>query len=210
MKTEIKKLLLTSAAFVNPKIGQKFLELVGKNPQDIRVLFIPTASEYKLDNGEGMFYVKESEKELINMGMLKENIFWFDIKNISTVGELSNYDVIYVCGGNTFYLMYYLKNTGFDKKIIELVNAGKVYVGVSAGSVIAGPDISIAGPFDENEVGLKDTKGLGFINKAICPHYQRKDKSIIDKLKVEFPYEILPLTDNQALEVLDGVSKIIE
>lgn len=47
----MKKLLLTSAGFLNPKIGDEFLKLLSKNPKDIKVLFIPTASEYKLENG---------------------------------------------------------------------------------------------------------------------------------------------------------------
>src|SRR5947207_2157169 len=133
----MKKLLLTSDAFTNHRIGEEFLNLLNKKPGDTKVLFIPTASEYKLENGEEMFYVKESEKELIDLGILKENIFWLDVKNVEAAGDLSVYDVIYVCGGNTFYLLHKLKEIGFDKKIIELVESGKVYVGVSAGSVIA-------------------------------------------------------------------------
>src|SRR3990167_3485011 len=114
----MKKLLLTSSGFSNSKIGEEFLKLLDKNPTDVKVLFIPTASEYKLENGEEMFYVKESEKELIGLGISKENIFWLDIKSIATAGDIHDYDVMYVCGGNTFYLMCHLKNTGFDKKII--------------------------------------------------------------------------------------------
>lgn len=48
----MKKLLLTSDGLVNPKIGQQFLELIGKDPKEIRVLFIPTAAEYKFENKE--------------------------------------------------------------------------------------------------------------------------------------------------------------
>lgn len=235
MNINVKKLLLTSAAFSNPKIGEEFLRLIPKKPSEVKVLFIPTASEYKLENdptsafgrtesafgetksakgfGEAkdeMFYVKESEKELIGLGIPKENIFWLDIKNIPAAGDVNSYDVMYVCGGNTFYLMHQFKNTGFDKKVIEFTNSGKVYVGVSAGSVIAGPDISIASPFDPNDVGLKDTKGLCVTDAIICPHYQRKEESIISEFEKENNCKILRLTDNQALEVLGGVSKIIE
>src|SRR3989344_8018960 len=156
----MKKLLLTSSGFSNSKIGEEFLKLLDKNPTDVKVLFIPTASEYKLENGEEMFYVKESEKELIGLGISKENIFWLDVKDTPMAGDVQSYDVMYVCGGNTFYLMDKLRKTGFDKKITDFVNSGKVYVGVSAGSVIAGPDISIASPFDPNDVDLKDMKGL--------------------------------------------------
>jgi len=206
----MKKLLLTSSGFSNSKIGEEFLKLLDKNPTDVKVLFIPTASEYKLENGEEMFYVKESEKELIGLGISKENIFWLDIKSIATAGDIHDYDVMYVCGGNTFYLMCHLKNTGFDKKIIEFVNAGKVYVGVSAGSVIIGPNIRISAHFDLNDIGLKDFTGLNLTDTIICPHYQRKEESIIDKFEKENNCEVLRLKDGQAMEILGDISNIIE
>lgn len=206
----MKKLLLTSAGFLNPRLGEEFLKLVGKNPADIRVLFIPTASEYKLENKDGMFYVKESEKELINIGVLKEHIFWLNMGDISKAGQISSYDVMYVCGGNTFYLMSKLKGAGFDKKIIEFIDSGKVYVGVSAGSVIAGPDISIAGPFDPNDVGLEDMEGLDLTDKIICPHYHISEENIISKFEEKHSKVVLRLKDNQALEVLGDNSNIIE
>lgn len=38
---------------------------------------------------------------------------------------LKGNDIIYISGGNTFYLLQELKRTGADKIIIEEVNAGK-------------------------------------------------------------------------------------
>lgn len=202
----IKKLLLTSNGFKNAQIGKEFLVLVGKKPTDIKVLFIPTAAETEKE----MSYVYASEKELIELEILKENIFWLDMKKNSEMGDIQNYDAIYVCGGNTFHLMNELKNTGFGKKIIQFVNSGKVYVGVSAGSVIAGIDISIASPFDPNNVGLQDMRGFGFIDKMVSPHYQRKERAIIDEIAAKTSHEVLLLSDGQALGVFNEVSKIIE
>lgn len=202
----MKKLLLTSDGFANKKIADKFLELVDKKPSDIKMLFIPTASRYE----DELKYVKLSENQLVSLGIIKENIMWLDIDKIADAGELEGYDVIYVCGGNTFYLMKKLVDTGLDKKIIEIVNAGKVYVGVSAGSVIAGPDISIAGPFDENDIGLQSMAGLSLTEKIISPHYQRKEKSIIEDFKNKLSYEIVPLCDGQAYLDVDGTVSIVE
>src|SRR4051812_36530594 len=122
MKTEIKKLLLTSDGFKNPKIGQEFLALVNKNPADIRVLLIPTASEMQNDEAylkRKANYFAECEKELIGFGVTKENMTWLDINNILATGDLDEYDALYVCGGNTYYLADKLKKTGFDKKVVE-------------------------------------------------------------------------------------------
>lgn len=209
MKTEIKKLLLTSDGFVNPKIAQEFLVLVDKNPADIKVLFIPTAAEHKFQNKEEMFYVKESEKELIaELGIKKEHIIWFDIDSIAAAGNLNNYDVMYVCGGNTFYLMHKFRVTGFDKKIIEFVNSGRVYVGVSAGSIIMGPQITTSS--DKNMIELKDVSGLNLFNQCIVPHYQKKEKSVIDDFEKKNNYEVVRLNDGQAVEAIGDDYKIIE
>lgn len=203
--TNMKKLLLTSDGFSNKKISDRFFELVDKKPSEIKVLFIPTASRYE----DELKYVKLSENELVSLGIIKENVTWLDIEDVEKAGELKNYDVVYVCGGNTFFLMKKLIDTGLDKKIIEMIDAGKVYVGVSAGSVIAGPDISIAGPFDENDVGLQSMAGLGLTEKIVSPHYQRKEKQIIEDFKSKLPYEIVPLCDGQAYLEADGVISII-
>lgn len=201
-----KKLILTSTGFVNSKIRKRFLDLVGKKPSEIKVLFIPTASR----TDKEIFYVRKSEAELIEMGLQKNNIFWLDTKNISAAGNLDNYHVIYICGGNTFYLLRELRNSGINKKIIELVNNGKVYVGVSAGSIIAGPDISVAETGDENDIGLKDMKGMYLTDKVINPHYKDEYKEVMDGYRKKFPFKIINITDVQVFEEIDGIGKITE
>ena len=207
------KLLLTSDGFVNPKIAQEFLKLLDKNPADVKVLFIPTAAEYKFENKEEMFYVKESEKELIvDLGIKKENIFWLDISNIPVAGDLDSYDVIYVCGGNTFYMADKFKKAGFDKKLIDLINSGKVYVGVSAGSYIVCPTIEMAywKRADNNIVGLKDLTGLNLIPFLLSVHYKPEYAEILEKEIALSKYPVKILTDGQAIEVLGDTAKIIE
>lgn len=200
------KLLLTSTGFLNPKVGERFLSLLGKKPSETKVFFVPTASRTERE----LSYVKLAERELIQLGIPKENIIWLNIDNVSATGDFDRFDVIYVCGGNTFFLMQKLRETGLDEKIIELVRKGRLYVGASAGSVIAGPDISIAGPFDENDVDLKNMSGLGFIDKVVSPHYKNEDKNIIEEFKRKLPYTIVPITDNQALEETNNGSMVVE
>ena len=170
------------------------------------MFFVPTAARSENE----MKYVKADEGRIIQMGIPKENIVWLDINNVSAAGNLDRFDAIYVCGGNTFFLMQKLKETGLDKKIIDLVNQGRVYVGASAGSVIAGPDISIASPFDENDIGLKDMSGLGLTDKVTHPHYKDEEKGIFEEFKNKLPYPLVPLTDSQALEEIYGNSVVIE
>lgn len=193
----MKKLLLTSAGFVNPKIGQTFLELIGKPSKDTRVLFIPTASRTPVE----LKYVEESQRQLVDMGITAERIITENLEQKVTLDQFQNIDVVYVCGGNTFYLLDRVRKSGFDAVSKKLIEQGVVYLGVSAGSVLAGPDISISSPFDPNDVGLTDIRGLNLIDKVITPHYDKKEKSIIEDFKQNLPYPIIALTDNQALLV---------
>ena len=202
----MKKLFLTSDGFTNNKIGQRFLELLDDEVSKIRVLFIPTASRYE----DELQYVKKSEDELISLGISKENITWLDVDSLENVGKLENYDVVYVCGGNTFFLMKKMIDTGLDKKLIDIINLGKLYVGVSAGSIIAGPDISIAGPFDENDCNLQSMTGLKLTEKVTSPHYQAKEKQIIDDFKNKLPYEVIELCDGQAYQETGQINSIVE
>lgn len=58
------KLFLTSAGFVNKKIPEIFLQEVGKEVGQIKIFMVVGTR-----NPEEEFYVKESEKELNNLGI---------------------------------------------------------------------------------------------------------------------------------------------
>jgi peptidase E len=84
-----------------------------------------------------------------------------------------------------------------------------LYVGVSAGTIIACPDASIAAPFDDNRVGLKDMSALNVIDKVITPHYQHKEKAIIDKWEKDNSYTVIRLNDGQAVVVINNNIQVI-
>lgn len=205
----MKRLLLTSTGFTNPNIAQRFLSLYARPIAAAKVLFVPTAAR---SEGE-MKYVRKSEAELIALSVKKGNIIWFDDKNPTLVAPFNQYDVVYVCGGNTFHLMQRLLETGLDKEIKALVENGTLYVGVSAGSVAAGPHIKVAEvgeTGDTNDVGLKSITGMSLTDKVISPHYETKDKPMLDKLQKSIPFRIIPLSDAQTYEETAEDSKVFE
>ena len=205
----MKRLLLTSNGFENPKIGKEFLKLVNKPVSEIKILFIPNASRTK----EELHYISLSKKELIDLGIEKENIIEYNLDRDVSDGELENIDVVYMCGGNTFYLLYKVRESKFDEKINEIVNKGIVYVGVSAGSMIIGPDIDVSGireEWDKNDIGIKDLTGLNLIKERISPHYINEDKEAIQKFERETGKKVTPLRDNQAILIKDNEINVIE
>ncbi len=200
----MKKLLLTSAGLANSKITEAFLRLANKPVFEIKIIFIPTASRTE----EELHYVEASKKELVELGIKRENIKILNLDRKISYGDVEDFEVIYVCGGNTFYLLKKVRESGFDNVIKKFIENGGIYFGVSAGSIIAGPNIEIASLGDENEVGLKDFTGLNLMDAAICPHSDKKDKKKIDAFKRKARYKIIPLTDEQALLVVDNTMKI--
>ena len=200
------KLLLTSAGFENPKIGKKFLEVIGKSAHEIRIIFIPTAA---ITEGE-KYYVKKCEEELLGIGIKSQNIKVLDLDHSVSYGEVVDFDVIYVCGGNTFHLLDRISKTGFDKIIKRFLEEDKVYVGVSAGSILMGPNIEIAKLGDKDLCGMTDFRGLRHVNSAVSPHYNEKEREKVEEFKKKTDYPILALADNQTLLILGNKKEIIE
>ena len=192
--------LLTSAGFINKEISDIFLGLIKKPIGEISVLFIPTASRAK----EELAYVNASRQELLDLGV--DHLTTLNLDHKLTEEEVLSTDVIYVCGGNTFYLLQKFRESGFDQLLKQFDG---LYIGVSAGSIVVGPNVEVAAPWDENDVKLTDTTGLRLVNFAVVPHYQRKDKATVEELINRTDYEILELTDNQAALVISGERKII-
>ncbi|MBI2669202.1 Type 1 glutamine amidotransferase-like domain-containing protein [Candidatus Woesearchaeota archaeon] len=182
------ELLLTSTGLANEIIRDQFLKLIRKAVSTIKVIFIPTASRTK----EKLNYVQEAKQELLDLGVLRKNIKTVNLDTKVNYAEVKNYDVIYVCGGNTFFLLKKVRETGFDKIIAKFVHENKLYFGVSAGSIIVCPNIEIASLGDENDVGLKDLTGLGLVDVVVSPQYNIKEKSYLFSIvrSKSHPYQL--------------------
>lgn len=199
------RLFLTSAGFLNKQVADLFLKDLDKTPDKAEIFMVADAQTQ-----EEKYYIEESKKELVKMGIKNISIFNLDKKII--MDEVSNFDAIYVCGGNTYSIMKKFRETGLDKIVKRLVNSGKIYIGVSAGSIIAGPDIEIAGwgmDGDLNEVGLQDLTGLNLVKFAIFPHFEIKHEQEVVEFKQKVSYPVIELSDQQAVYVEKGSYKII-
>ena len=65
----MKKCLLTSAGFENLAVKEAFLELVGKEPSQIKALWVPTAA-----GEEARAVLAKGMEDLFNAGIRAENI----------------------------------------------------------------------------------------------------------------------------------------
>lgn len=194
------KLLLTSAGFLNKEVAKVFVGLFDKPMDQVRLIFIPTASRSKNETT----YVNLSRQELMDLGIHHITTMYLD--RAVTSEEILGADAIYVCGGNTFYLLQKMRESGLDRILPHFQD---VYVGVSAGSIVVGPNVEVSSPWDENDVHLSDTTGLRLVDFAVVPHYQKKDEAIVEQLKKQADYEIMGLTDQQAVLVMNGQRAIV-
>jgi peptidase E len=191
--------LLTSAGFENmdgslkANIVDCFRKMLRMPAGDAKVLFIPTAAV----NSEAKEMADWCRRELIHIGILPEHIATYDIDGSLSENGAYVYDVIYFTGGDTGFLQKRIKETGFDLIIKKMMHADKVYVGVSAGSIIATPNIG--SPSDES------TAGLCLVNAYLSVHCTANMKPRID-----LPLPQINLTDQQALSVSINGYQVIE
>lgn len=172
-------IILTSCGIVNDEFKNRFYNIVNKDKlRDMKVLYITTASDGEPDDDKS--WMDTEFNTILDLDILQDNIIEYKIgmDNIN----LDNFDIIYMMGGNTFYLLDVIRKTNFDEKIRNFINSGKIYIGSSAGSEILGNSISVALGFDENNVNMIDFTGLKIVNGLIVPHCNRK-KEFIDSLE---------------------------
>lgn len=208
------KLLLTSAGFRKDNqspfrqgLVDGFKRLLGKDPKGLKCAYIPTAA----DPEEDKWFVEAGRQELQDLGM---NLIEVDLKDpdkISIKKKLESSDVIYVNGGNTFYLLDWARKSGFSSHLKELLDQGKVYIGVSAGSLLVGPTIESAGwegldVIDKNIVGLQDLSGLNIVPFVVSPHFVETDRSTLENKMKKVNYPVVAITDEQAV-LIDGDKK---
>jgi len=196
------KLFLTSSGLPQ-EYRQEFINFIDKDLRDLSVGFIANGA----DLDENNWYVDKAKNELKEIGLKFEDVDLrhFVGKSSATLQEvLSKFDMIYVNGGDTFYLLDLMRKVNFEPVIRDLLNNGKIYFGTSAGSVVAGPNIELAGwppNSDENVVNMKDTTGLSLVDFAILPHFESKDIDIVQNETSKISYPLIMLTNLQAVVV---------
>mgnify|MGYP000039926654 FL=1 len=202
------KVILASIAC---NIIEKTKDIFGKPFKEIQITVIPTvANTYAVDNRPWF------DKELNVFKKLGFNIKILEIenKNKEEIKEgLKNTEAIFVTGGNTYYLLYHAKKSGLFSLIKEMVSTGVIYIGSSAGSILAGLNVDIARRFDDSSiVDLKNYEGLAFTQSLILPHFDKKENT--EELKETVKewehkgYKITSLRNDQAL-IIDENSEYI-
>jgi dipeptidase E len=221
------KLLLTSNGLSNPSIANALEELVGKPRKETKIAFIPTAG-FPVDD-----FKHESRQWLVNdLHHIKEFCGFIDIVSLADlpkediIERLEYADVIFIGGGNAFYLSYCMEKAGLFEELPRLLES-RVYAGISAGSMIATQSIRTASgainnpkKFYDKEYDEMGPKGRSagrsaqLVDFVVRPHLNSKNfpnirggylEAIVKDLKLE----LYAIDDNSALKVIDDNVEVI-
>lgn len=194
--------ILTSSSSV---VTQDWMQHFSKK-SEMKAVFIDTAA--------GMYDKSEAEWLLGDRRALEEA--GFSVSDYTLVGktkaellkDLSDIDLIFVAGGNTFLLLEHAQKSGFIELLQENAFPDATYVGSSAGSVLLSNDINIIRYLDDPKVAnVSSTKGAGIIDFVFLPHwgseYFAKRYQELFTAAYSEGTSLFTLTDDQYL-VVDG------
>ena len=204
----MRNLFLTSSG-LSETTAPLFWRGIGKDPACTKVILVPSAAVVNDGAREGIVVCME---RLMSMGIPQENILLYHLAYLFSEGyertyssyvkdiplqlrlldvqELAQYDAIVFCGGNAQTLLDEVNRTGFAKPLKQAIEKGLVYLGISAGSMIA------AGNFPD---------GLGYLKNPLIPHGDQGTPcgDIPEKIPLE-------LSDGQAVWIHGEHQKIIQ
>jgi dipeptidase E len=178
-----RKLLLTSAGVTNESIRRALVGLLGRPMSECTAVHVPTAV-YALPDGPT--FATQMAKHWMELGW--RELGAVELTAIPSLEEqhwlpsLKAADAILVAGGNSGYLSYWFHQSGFASQLPRLLDQA-VYVGISAGSLIATPGFNYdperlarSGIYYDDEYdeaappGAGDHRGLGLVDFHIRPH----------------------------------------
>lgn len=189
----------------------KFIESLDRPTFELKVAFVPTAGNILKDNQ----FVAEDRNKLIDSGFQVVDINLENKTKKQLIEEMNGIDIVFVAGGNTFYLLQETLKSNFNEIVISFVEKGGIYIGSSAGTLLAGPSIELAKNIDNHEEApeLKSFDSLGLVDFVVLPHYDVKDfKDKIDENLQKYQnykHKIIKISDNQAVVVKGNNFKIV-
>ena len=175
-----------------------------------QVLFIPTAGNVEEYRG----YIDEALQTFEDLGFQVEVLDISACDRETAQAKIFQSKLLYISGGNTFYLLQELKKKQLLSLIKEQIADGMVYVGESAGAIITAKDIDYNKIMDDKEVAgeLSDTVALHEADFYLLPHvgeepFAESAQSTLDTYSDQL--HLLPLNNHQAVLVEGEEVKVL-
>ena len=162
----MKKIIVTSYGLTS-KVGRKLIAKELKKDSNLqnKKIFLFHEPYYSIED--------ILVNVCVEIGFQKENVMVVD--SSKTVQQVEAADYIYITEGNTFKILDCLRKYGIMESIKTAVERGSVYIGASAGAMLAGTSVEEALNMDENRTSLDDFIALGLFDGLILPHYEKNE-----------------------------------
>ncbi len=149
----------------------------------------------------------EVHQQITTKGYPSKQICISDLDKSSLEDAVAKADVIYITGGNTFYLLQEIYKTGFNKTLKDWFTSGKTIVGESAGAVVLGPSIEAVKYMDDPSKApdLHSMSGLALVNFLPLVHFDTHYYSENYPNMLSWIYEsgqtFIPIKDSDLVKV---------
>lgn len=188
-----------------------FRQYVSEKQLGKQVLFIPTAGNVEEYRG----YIDEALQTFEDLGFQVEVLDISACDKETAQAKIFQSKLLYISGGNTFYLLQELKKKHLLSLIKEQIADGMVYVGESAGAIITAKDIDYNKIMDDKAVAkeLNDTEALNEVDFYVLPHlgeepFVESAQATLDTYSAQL--NLLSLNNHQAVLVEGEEVKVLE
>lgn len=171
------------------------------------IIYIPTSIHDKK-----IFY--KNYKNHIKKIKKNATIIYYPLElftEASFINLISEADIIYFAGGNTFDLLKNLHSTKLKKYLTNFLKKDKIIACESAGAICLSTNINMASipksTADENKSCYKPIKGLNLFKFEVCPHFNKKYIYEIQKYKALKKSIIYGIYDGSGI-IIDKDKKI--
>ena len=211
------KLLLTSGGVTNPSIHSALVQLLGKPIAECHALCVPTAQwGHPMCGPTSVRDVvaaaaKPGRQYMSGLGWASLGVL--ELTALPTIGAqrwvpwVREADVLLVDGGDATYLYHWMRESGLADLLPSL--SDKVWVGVSAGSMVMTPRI---GDYFVEWPSAPDDRTLGVVDFSIFPHlnlFPTNTMADAERWAAGIGVPAYAIDEQTAIKVVDGSVEVV-
>ncbi len=167
-----------------------------KNPMDLKTL----------EKRKFLYGLVDSSFVELGINKIDIDLREYEGKSKELKDVINDLDMLWITGGNVFYLRWLIKKVEFGPILLNAVKGGLVYGGDSAGALVVCPTLKYLDMVDDtSQIPEVIFKGLNIIDFIPLPHWDNvdfKSKLIEIREKLENDgFKVLVFGDKQSVVV---------
>lgn len=187
-------------------------ELVEGDTRGLRLGFVPTAAGPEAVTRE---WVKADAWQLEALGCECSMLDLAAMEAGEVEDALRRLDGVFLTGGNSFLLLWHARRSRFADLVVPRVESGELlYVGTSAGAMVAGPDLGPAANLDNwlEVPELESSVALGLVPFIVLPHDNQPEARLLhNEIEAEHRYvPLIRLSDDRAVLVRGDDVEVVD